>query len=419
MVPRHYAPYVIAFSATLVRYYDYAIFGLSAAVMSKTFMPGEDEINKFLGFFAVFSIAVIARPIGAIIFGRIGDRIGRVAAVKNSSILGIISTGFVAFIPGYDVIGVVAIILLTLCRLVFLVSLAGEADALRIYVVERIGKKNRNLTNGVTSFCAQTGVLLAAFMYHFMSNIDDYTWLWRFNFIIGSSLGMLVIFFRKPLQENEVYLKSKLRDDTEANSGLLMIISENKSKFSISVVLNGMLGGIYNFLIIFLGTFAGNVVGIIPPSLASSNNILLISIYGFACLFSGFVADKIDSNKQIPVALAFSILCMLAMQFFSLKGVFLSELHMLIVAIVPFFTIPMQIKIQSLFTTTTRMRMCSLSHSLGSMLFSSTTPFFCILIWKYTELFSMVLSFFMLQVAVMFFLSVFMNRKNFDNKFET
>lgn len=419
MIPKYYVPYIIAFSATLVRYYDYALFGLSASVISSTFMPKVAEVDQFLCFFAVFSISVLARPIGSIIFGRIGDRVGRVAVVKNAAALGAISTILIAFIPGYDLIGFWAILLLMVCRILFLMSLAGEIDAVKVYVAEKVAKKRRHLTNGITSFCAQIGVFLAAFMYHFTSDIQDYFWLWRLNFLLGGVFGFIVIFFRKYLQESEVFLTSKSKETLEIGSDLLSIIKRNKTKFMISLVLSGMLGGMYNFLITFLSTFAGNVVGIIPASFASLNNIILVGIYALSCLASGFTADKVNINKQIISALVLSTFILLIMPFMVLNDYLILELHRLLVLLVPFFAIPIQIKIQSLFTTITRMRMYSFSHSLGSMVFSSTTPFFCTLLWKYTQLFSIVLSFFMIQLAVVFFLMIFMSKKNFDNMFET
>jgi len=418
MIPKHYLPYSIAFGATLVRYYDYAIFGLSASVLAKTFLPPSTEADQLLGFFAIFSISVVARPLGAVVFGIIGDRLGRIVALKNSTILGLISTGLIAVIPGYEVAGFAAMILLTLCRVIFLASLAGEVDALRIYIAERVGKKRRNLANGIASFCAQSGVLLAAFLYHLMASIDGMGWLWRLNFLIGAVLGFVIIFFRKYLQENDMYSKSKERSALEINNSLVAIIKVNKSKFLISTFLSGMLGGIYNFIIIFLGVFESNVVTIISTEEASANNIMLIATYGVASAVSGFIADRVNINKQIITAVVLAMAATLILQTAIMRQGFVLEMHIIIAAIVPFFTVPMQIKIQSLFSTATRMRLCSLSHSLGSMLFSSTTPFFCMLIWQYTQLFSMVLSFFMLQLAITFLVVLFMHRKNFDNMFE-
>ena len=126
--------FLIAFFATIVQCYDYALFGLSAGALSKTFMPDNSSTEQILNFFAIFSIAVIARPIGSIIFGIIGDNYGRVVALKLSILLSAISTALIGIMPSFATIGYTATILLALLRMIFLMSLAGEVDSVRIYI---------------------------------------------------------------------------------------------------------------------------------------------------------------------------------------------------------------------------------------------------------------------------------------------
>ncbi len=416
---REYSSYIIAILATIVRYYDYALFGLSASVISKTFMPGADDSDQMLLFFAVFSLAVVARPLGSVLFGKIGDRVSRVASVKIATIIAAISTSAIALIPSFNSWGWGAIALLTLCRMMFLMSLAGEIDAIKIFVAEKIGKKRRNFAIGIVSFSSQLGVILASAMYHIAISIEGLESAWRLNFVLGGFLGMIVIVLRRYLKESQTFLNSKSRMNPEVSSGIVTLVINNRLKFFLSMAVNGMLGGGYHFLIIFLGTFAAGVADVISINQASSSNIILIALYGMGCFISGYMADRINPLKQISFALGLSIICVLIMEFMIGAGVFSFALHKVLAFVVPFYSVPCAIKTQSLFPTGIRMRMYSLSHSIGSMVFSSTTPFVCMLIWRWTGMFSMVLGYFLLQLGSLFFVLIYISKKEYANFFET
>ena len=415
---KRYESLIIAFFVTIVRYYDYALFGLSASLLSKNFMPHGHDGDQMLIFFAVFSLATIARPMGSLIFGKIGDKVGRVVSVKMSTVIAATSTCLVAVAPGFDSVGLFAVIIITLLRMLFLMSLAGEIDAIKIYVAEMIGKKRRHLVIGIVSFSSQIGVLFASVAYHIAVSYEDVEWLWRVNFAIGGLLGLVVIFLRRRLLESEEFLNSKSRLSIEPN-GIVKIVGANKVKFVLATVINGMLGGGYHFLIIFFGTFAANVADIIDNESAAAANTMLISLYGIACLISGYISDRFKIVTQIIAALVLSIFCTVVMEFFlGLKG-YSILLHCILVFLVPFYSIPCFVRIQSLFQTGIRMRMCSLSHSIGSMVFSSTTPFICMLIWQSTEIVSLVLAYFLFQLGLLFFALLYMIKKDYISMFET
>jgi MFS transporter, MHS family, proline/betaine transporter len=415
---KEHSSYIVAILATIVRYYDYALFGLSASVISRTFMSGANDSDQMLLFFAVFSIAVIARPIGSILFGKIGDQVSRIASVKIATIFAAISTSLIAFIPSFDSWGWFSIVLITLCRMMFLMSLTGEIDGIKIFVAEKIGAKRRNLAIGIVSFSSQLGVILASIMYHLAINIELIEWAWRLNFVLGGILGLVVISLRGNWHESQSFLNNKSRVKLEVESNIFAIVAKNKMKFFLSMMVNGMLGGGYHFLIIFLGTFAANIADIVDPGQASSNNVILIILYGFSCLFSGYIADKVDVIKQISGAIIISIICVIIMEIMISKGEFSFIFHKVLAFIVPFYSIPCAIKVQSLFSTGIRMRMYSLSHSVGSMVFSSTTPFVCMLLWQGTGLFSIVLAYFLFQLIILLFAITYLARKEYDNQFE-
>ncbi|MDC0864391.1 MFS transporter [Rickettsiaceae bacterium] len=419
MQTKKYAPYIIAFCATIVRYYDYALFGLSASVLSKHFMPDADHDDRILQFFAVFSIAVLARPVGSIIFGKIGDKAGRIVSIKISMMIAAISTSLIAFIPDFSVAGWISVILLTLLRMLFLVSLSGEIDAIKIYVSEKIGATNRHLASGIISFSSQIGVIVASIMHHITISRDHIPWLWKLNFIIGGIMGIALLVMRSHLEESELFIKNKKRNKNEMDNSTFRIVKDDKSKFILASVVNGVLGGGYHFLIIFLGTFAANVINILPKEQATLNTTIAIILYGISGLLSGYIADKVAISKQLIISLTISIICISSMVTLLRFNIFSTTIYYLLAFITPFYAIPCTIKMQSLFNTNTRMRMFSFSHSIGSMIFSSTTPFICMLLWKTTETPYVVPLYFLFQLLLLSCSLFFITKKSYINMFES
>jgi len=402
--------FLIAFFATIVRYYDYALFGLSASILSNNFLPKEACDHQLLLFFAIFSVAVIVRPLGSIIFGYISDKYGRVISVKISVFLATISTILIGFIPNFDTIGVLSTVILTFCRMAFLISLAGEIDVIKIYVVEKVGKFHRNYANGIVSFCTQVGALLAASMYHFSSECEQIKYLWRVNFIIGGIFGLLIIIMRNYFQESQEFINHQGNPSTKVPkfSDLASIIKNVLSKFIVSLLISGSIGGIYHFLIIFWGVFTAKIALITNPNSSQIMNIVSITIYALMSLFSGFLADKIPPKKQIITSLLLSLLVVITVQIFLYNTIFLIYFPLILIGLAPLYTVPLQVAIQSIFTTNIKGRMYSLSHSLGGMVISSTTPFFCMLLWQYFNSLYLILGFILLLLLILLISVIFL-----------
>lgn len=397
--------FFIAFFATFVQCYDYALFGISAAVLAKNFMPYSYEADQLLSFFTIFFFAVIARPIGAIIFGFIGDKYGRALSVKIAVTVAAISTIGIGITPDFSTIGWSATILLMLCRMMFVMSLAGEIDATRIYIAEKVGSINRNLGNGIVSFYSQIGAACAAVIYHFSMNIAIAD-LWRLNFILGGMFGLCVILMRKFFEESQEFVRFQLTNPKKTYhvSEMLLLIKEHKVRFIFSVLAIGCIGGIYNFSIIFLNTFLTKVTLTFDSAYAQKLNIGLIVIYAISALFSGFVADRYNYQRLIVSALVSSCILVIAtvINLLSIK-----HFSVLLVFFLALYSVPIQILVQSMFTIDIRMRMCSFAHAIGSLVFSSTIPMISMLTWKYIGSLSALL-FLVLILNVIILISVLM-----------
>lgn len=390
--------FLIAFFATIVRYYDYGLFGLSAAKLSEIYFAPSSEEGQLLRFFAVFTLAVYMRPVGSLIFGFIGDHYGRVTSVKIAGVVSAFSTMCIGILPEFSVIGWMSTLLLLLARMLFLVSLAGEVDAIKVYIAEKVSRSKRHIALGIVSSCSQVGALIAAFTYHFTANLGGE--FWRIGFIAGGILGLLVIFLQQNFQESEEFLRQKEESKEIFNKRVGHIIYERKLSFLIAVLINGGIGGIYNFLVIFFSTFAVKIIGLMPSEEAQIITIKMIITYALFSILSGILADRLRAPKrQLLIALVTSLVLSLFMPLVVTK---VSYFLMLITGMAPLYVVPLQVLVQGLFPTSVRMRMVSLSHSLGSMIFSSSAPFLCTLIWQYTESMRLVFGFCSLLMVILF-----------------
>jgi MHS family proline/betaine transporter-like MFS transporter len=383
---------IIAFFASLVQHYDYALFGLSAAALTRAYIPHENEAGQFLGFFGILSLAVIMRPLGSVIFGYIGDFKGRALVLKSACLVAAISTLFIGLLPS----GSESYLLMIVCRMAFMMSMAGEIDGVRIYVSETIDPSREYFGNGMVTFCSQIGVLIATFAWWLASSDYMPEYWFRMNFIIGGVAGLVIFSLRSKLQETVEFVDHKRHcqeQHSKANQiepaypqGLLRPLAIKDMRiFLLAAIISGSIGGIYHFQIIFFGTYMSKMTGILSPELASLMNIIAVALYAFMAILSGYMADIYGAKRQIIFSLGLTMLLSIVATYATARGGFEISLFLGISALIPLYSVPLQIALKRIMPISSRLRVFSLSHSLGSI-FSSSVPFICSLIWYSTGL---------------------------------
>src|SRR5882724_5807129 len=141
------APRTIAAGAigNALEWYDFAIYGYFAATIGRVFFPHEDKVAQVLAAFGIFAVGFLMRPVGGALIGYIGDRFGRRTALTFSVAAMAIPTFLVGVLPGYDMLGVTAPILLTILRMVQGLSVGGEYTTSIVFMVEQSPSGRRGL----------------------------------------------------------------------------------------------------------------------------------------------------------------------------------------------------------------------------------------------------------------------------------
>src|SRR5215471_2572398 len=146
----------------VLEWYDFAVYGYFAAAIGRTFFPGQDTVAQVLSAFGIFAVGFLMRPVGGALFGHVGDRIGRRAALNLSIAAMAIPTFLIGVLPGYDTLGLAAPLLLTLLRMVQGLSVGGEYTSSMVFLVEHAPPGRRGLMGALISCGASGGILLGS-----------------------------------------------------------------------------------------------------------------------------------------------------------------------------------------------------------------------------------------------------------------
>lgn len=214
---------VIAASSagTLIEWYDFYIFGSLATIISQQFFPKGHETVALLSTLATFATGFIVRPFGALVFGRVGDVVGRKYAFMVTLLIMGLATTAIGLLPSYESIGIMAPILLLLLRLLQGLALGGEYGGAATYVAEHSPDGRRGF---YTSFIQTTATLglfvsLGVILLTRLSLGEDSfaSWGWRIPFLLSVVLVVVSYFIRRRMEESPVFTQMKKEGKGSSN----------------------------------------------------------------------------------------------------------------------------------------------------------------------------------------------------------
>lgn len=396
-----------AFFVHIVQFYDYALFGLTAARLADYFFPtGSDEV-KITNIFLVLAVSVVARPLGALMLGKIGDVKGRSELLKIASLGVAIPTFIIGLIPSHEAIGHLATFILVLCRLVVVSCMAGETDGVRLFVTEKLGKHKKFMANSLVISTSQIGVALAGFMAWFTGLDFLPDWSWKFCYYLGGLLGLILFFSRKNLQDSEIYKGFKQTPGYEIarNASMIEIIKHNTNIFILTLIMTGCIGASYHFHIIFMPTYLYKVIDLVDDDFMTFINFITILFYIIGALISGIYFDRYKDLKINKIAIIFLILISSLNAYHINYGIFKPLYHIMIGFLLPFISVPLQVLCKENINYAFRLRLFSFAHALGSVIISGTTPFLSTVIWRQYDIAFLPIIYFIAILSIIFILA--------------
>src|SRR5229473_1040805 len=222
---------IAAAVGNVIEWYDFYIFGSLASILAVKFFEKSHPVAAFLSTVALFSVGFLIRPLGAFVFGWLGDRVGRkYTFLVTLSGMGI-STALIGFVPSYQSIGLAAAVILFALRLIQGLCLGGEYGGAITYVAEHIADEKRGYYTGWLQTSPTLGIVLSLAV---IIGTQRYTgpeafadWGWRIPFLISLLLVAIAIYIRLSLAETPVFQAIKAKGQTTKNPWREAFLSKN------------------------------------------------------------------------------------------------------------------------------------------------------------------------------------------------
>lgn len=206
---------------TLIEWYDFFIFGSLATILSEQFFPKTNPTAAFLSTLATFAAGFIVRPFGALVFGRLGDKVGRKYTFLVTLIIMGGSTFAIGLVPNYETIGIFAPLIVLLLRLLQGLALGGEYGGAATYVAEHSPAAQRGFYTSFIQITATLGLFVSLgviLMVRQSVGVEAFSsWGWRIPFILSALLVGVSIFIRLRMSESPLFAKLKAEGKTSAN----------------------------------------------------------------------------------------------------------------------------------------------------------------------------------------------------------
>lgn len=366
---------VAACFGTFLEWYDFLTFATLAVVFAPLFFPSSDPSTALLASLATFGVGMVVRPIGAAIFGSIGDRIGRRPVFMITIALMGFATVCVGFLPTYAQVGIWAPILLVFLRLLQGLSAGGEIGGSAVYLTEHAGDSNRGFKTSFLQLMGPLGILVStlqiALLQSFLTPEEFLSWGWRVPFWVSLILLLIAFKARMALEETPVYLqlsksttqsKNPLRDnlkDPETRKRMFLLF------FCISA------GGAVLFFCVqvYTSIFLKTTVKLAPELVDQLSVYATVALLPLTIL-AGWLSDKIGRKPVVVSGLILgSILILPAFHFLQSNG----ESTLLIVlvliglsAILALVVGPQTALLAELFPAKTRNSAATLPHNLAA-----------------------------------------------------
>ncbi|WP_143307482.1 MFS transporter [Chitinophaga vietnamensis] len=213
---------ILASSAgTMIEWYDFYIFGSLSAIISEKFFPPSNPDLAYIATLATFAVGFIVRPFGALVFGRLGDLVGRKYTFLLTLLIMGGSTFAIGLIPSYQTIGSLAPMLVLLLRLLQGLALGGEYGGAATYVAEHSPNDRRGYYTSFIQTTATLGLFVSLAVILItrstMTPKDFNNWGWRIPFLLSVVLVAMSYYIRTRLNESPLFAQMKLEGKTSAN----------------------------------------------------------------------------------------------------------------------------------------------------------------------------------------------------------
>ena len=297
--------------------YDFAVYGLLASEIGACFFPQSSKELQLVNSFGVYLAAFVMRPIGAILFGEIGDRlVGRKHALVFSILLITVPSVLMGVLPGYETLGWISPILLVLLRMLQGLSVGGQLAGSYVLSIEQSSAKNRGFRGSICDASSVGGFLLASLVtscvrFSLTSEQVD-RWAWRLPFLFSLLLAPILYHIVNQTEESKFWAERNEQKETEeqireaeigddSNPAIYDLMQSPFRRRQLAGMIGLLSATTSTFYILFLfcPVFLSEVKGIMTQVNADSMNFVVVGFYIVFLLLSGQFSDTFPHRKDL------------------------------------------------------------------------------------------------------------------------
>lgn len=288
---------------TMIEWYDFFLFGvLATLVLNKVFFPTVDPIIGTLLSYTTFAIGFIARPIGGLIFGHFGDRIGRKKVLILTLLIMGVATFLIGALPGYATLGVSAPLLLLLLRILQGIGIGGEWGGAVVLAIEHSPANRRSYFGAFPQLGVPVGLMSSAgvvALLNLLPHAQFMAWGWRVAFLLSAILVAVGLFIRMRVMESPEFLKL-LAEDKRSSLPALDMFRQYPRAIVLTLGARYVEGACFNMFGIFIIPY---VVGTLhlTQGFALGGVILASALMIPFILISGALADRYGMKKIFAI----------------------------------------------------------------------------------------------------------------------
>lgn len=361
----------------VIEWFDFIVYGSLAAILAPLFFPSHSSTASLLAAFSTFAVAFLFRPIGGFMFGHIGDRRGRRAALSGAVLLMSAATVVIGLLPTAESIGVAAAILMVTARCVQGFAAGAEWSGSAIYLVEYGDKRRRGLFASLTPAGAwigsAAGVAVVSALTAMFGSAAMEEWGWRVPFLIAGPLGLVGLYLRIRLNDTPEFERLKSKNDVQRapirealrkhKKALLVIFVGAVTQGSSTYLMTA-------FMVSYLTTNLGVALGV-----ALLTNTVALCVGGVAAVAAGRLSDRIGRKTTFVGAVA--MLLVIGVPLFLLIGrgdvVALLIGQFILATLIACMHAPLAALCVELFPAEVRYAASGVSYALGAMI-AGTSP---------------------------------------------
>lgn len=362
----------------ILEWYDFALYGYFASILSKLFFPTQNSTTALIATFSIFAVGFIVRPIGALLFGYFGDRIGRKKTLGAAVLLMAIPTTLIGLLPTYQQIGITATLLLTFCRLLQGLAVGGELTGSVVYLIEHGEHSHRGLYGSLALASGVVGLLLGSAVAALVGSISSdetfIAWSWRIPFLVSILLGVIGLYLRIGMPETPLFKMLQQQKNIKKNP-VFSAFKQNIKKILFGTFLIMLPSAAFYTSFVYLSSYLTLYLKV-PLTKALQLNSIAMIVVSILFPLVGFLSDKIGRRIVIRLGafgfLIFSYPIFMLLQQATSSAILIAQCALAVLVALSYSAIAAMLV--EFFPTSIRYTGISFPYNMANALFGGTSP---------------------------------------------